>query len=109
MSDTLSTKLGDTRSGPRTRIWLQGARLPEHGWHPGEKFRRVWGEGKLVLQHLTQSEYDATPRTERGTVSGNATRPVIDIVGARVSSTFKGSHVTAKFTAKLITITSGEG
>ena len=46
---TLVTKLGEAKKVPRSRIWLQGARLPEHGFKLGAHFYKVWANGKLTL------------------------------------------------------------
>lgn len=105
MTDSLMTKLGDTRAGPRTRIWLQGSRLVEHGFNPGSHFRKRWDDDALVITRLDKSQFETTPREERGTVSGNATRPVIDITGQRVAVMFPGTHVRVAFIKGRIVIT----
>lgn len=106
MSDTLTTKLGTTRAGPRTRIWLQGSRLAEHGFPVGSRFKKRWDitAHKLVITPLDQGEYDYTPRDKRGTVSGSLERPVIDITGEIVASTFEDDYVFVTFHKNRIVI-----
>lgn len=100
---TFSTKLGNTRAGERTRIWLEGARLTAHGFEPGTSFRKVWAEQALVLI----AETYAGPKTrEYGTVSGKGAKPIIDITGSQVAEWFGDheTHVTVTYRAGRITI-----
>lgn len=90
MVEKFTTKLGTTRAGERTRIWLEGKRLTAHGWTPGAHFSRTWNTAAriLTLRPVTPAEYAELARDERGTVSGKGDKPIIDIVGARVAETF---------------------
>jgi hypothetical protein len=103
MTDTLETKLGEAKRVPRSRIWLQGSRLPEHGFKLGGLFRKEWKSGKLVLTAIRAR--GQLTNAEVGKVCGNEARPVIDIVGQKVATTFSGSHVKARFAQGQITIT----
>lgn len=105
MTDALTTKLGTTRAGPRTRIWLQGSRLPEHGFKTGSYFLKRFGKGRVVITHCTPKEYETATRAERGKVSGDVARPVIDITGAIVAETFADVFAYARFTQGRIVIT----
>jgi len=105
MTATIETKLSEAKRVPRSRIWLQGARLTEHGFNPGAFFQKFWGKGKLTLVAIGSWTADELPKADRGKISGNAERPVIDIVGQKVADTFKGTHVKARFTQGRITIT----
>lgn len=109
MSDKkLTTKLGTTRAGERTRIWIEGARLVAHGFPVGSKIQKVWGDGKLVITAVTEKEFDGLEHAARGKVSGKGEKPIIDITGVKVSETFKGTHVAVAYREGRITITSGE-
>jgi len=99
------TKLGTTRAGERTRIWLEGKRLIAHGFNHAECVAREWSDGKLVLRAVGRATWEALPRDEKTTVAGNAARPIIDIATERVATTFSGSHVRVAYRAGHITIT----
>lgn len=106
MADTFTTKLGKTsKAGERTRIWLEGKRLTAHGFNPGDHFERLWGEGRLTLVHCTEAHFATLPRDRKGTVSGKADKPIIDVVGARVAETFKGAAVQVEYRKWRIVIT----
>lgn len=108
MADTLTTKLGTTRAGPRTRIWLQGSRLLDHGFPPGSRFKKRWDitAHRLVLTGISQDEFESgdIPRREMGTVSGTLERPVIDITGEIVATTFEDDYVYVTFHKNRIVI-----
>jgi hypothetical protein len=90
---TFSAKLGTSRAGDRTRIWLEGKRLETAGWNAGQHFERRWYDDALTLVQVDAAAFEALPRDARGTVSGKPGRPVIDLVGARIAETFKGERV----------------
>jgi hypothetical protein len=109
MSDKkLTTKLGTTRAGERTRIWIEGARLVAHGFPVGSKIQKVWGDGKLVITSVTEKEFDELEHAARGKVSGKGEKPIIDITGVKVSETFKGTHVAVVYREGRITVTNDE-
>jgi hypothetical protein len=109
MSDkTFSSKLGTTRAGPRTRIWLEGNRLLAHGFTHGSHFERAWSDGKLVLTRVSPALFEQLLRDHRGTVAGSAARPIIDIATERVATTFNGERVKVAYRAGRITITNDE-
>ncbi len=97
-----TTKLGSTRAGPRTRLWLEGNRLLQHGFQHGDKFRKTWSAGRLVIQTIPNKDFE---RDSCGTVSGSTNRPIIDITGARFSETFQGQQVSVRFADGRITVT----
>jgi len=99
------SKLGTTRAGERTRIWLEGKRLIAHHFNKGDCVQRVWSDGKLVLRLVNERVFSALPRDERATVAGTDARPIIDIATERVATTFSGAHVNVTYRAGLITIT----
>lgn len=95
------TKLGRTRAGERSRIWIEGKRLADHKFTVGTRFLKVWGDNRLVL---TADPPKGAPRSAVGTVSGKGDKPIIDIAGARVMSTFTGTQVQVTYRNNLITI-----
>lgn len=94
MAKTFSHKLGTSRAGDGTRLWLEGKRLADHGFSRGTLIERVWGEGKLILMTTTPKHWDTLPRNERGRVAGTEGRPIVDITGAQVAETFPGGVVS---------------
>ena len=104
------TKLGKTRAGERSRIWIEGKRLAAAGFVVGEKFRLVVVPGVPADAHLPAKAGEfqlwLDPKGER-TVSGKGDKPIIDIVGAQVIETFgqHGTHVSAQYVAGLVCIT----
>ena len=96
---TFEHKLGKTRAGEGTRIWLEGKRLIDHGFTHGSHVRREWHEGKLRLAVVDAGTFAALPRVERTTVAGSPERPIIDIVGVAVREAFPSGKVTATWYA----------
>lgn len=105
MTDTLTTKLGSTRAGARTRVWIEGKRLNASSFHVGRHFLKQWDAGQLTLTLCDVGEFNNEPRTTRGTVSGKAGRPVIDVTGMLVANAFTGTHVLVTFKDERIIIT----
>jgi hypothetical protein len=116
---TLTTKLGATKGRPYTRIWIEGKRLLDAGFLPGEYYTLdVWNvevlrdDGdvmrvKWTLNLVGDDDYlTEMPRK----VSGKGDRPVIDIAGLDVQADFGkfGSKVDVNFTAGEIVITLNE-
>jgi len=104
MTETVQSKLSNTRAGERTRIWLEGKRLAAAGFKIGGKYLRAWSDGKLVLTPCTMAEFNKATITDRGTISGKDDRPIIDIIGAKVGETFKGTHVSVTYSKGKVTI-----
>ena len=90
----------------RSRIWIEGNRLAAVGFIPGELFEREWTATGLKLYLIDAKAWAALPVAQRGTVSGKAEKPIIDIVGALVRSTFgdHATHVRVTFAPAVITI-----
>lgn len=105
-SNTFTHKLGKTRAGEGTRIWLEGQRLIDHGFTHGVLFARDWNDTRdiLTITLCTPEEFNALPRDARGRVSGSAARPVIDIVGQHVAQMFPGGTIAATWSPNRITI-----
>lgn len=108
-SNVLISKLGKTRAGERSRIWLEGKRLLAYGFTKGTPFA------------ITTDAWQSEPRRwyvrvgppnpicapiKTGTVAGTAERPIIDTVGALVLQWFgtKGPTVRCEFHKGLIII-----
>lgn len=97
MADSLITKLGKTRAGECSRVWIEGARLQKAGFIVGVTFHKTWDEEARTLELKTRVPKDA-PRTDVGTVTGKGDKPIIDIIGSKVIETFAGcSHVRATY------------
>jgi hypothetical protein len=107
MADTFKTKLGTTRAGERSRIWIEGARLIAHGFNAKRLFLKSWFEddGRLVLTLMTAREAQTYRAASIGTVSGKeGAKPIIDITGELVRTTFgTGTHVNVKYAPGRIT------
>jgi hypothetical protein len=95
MAKTFEHRLGKTRAGEGTRIWLEGKRLSDHGFTHGAYVERKWSEGRLVLSVVDADAFDALARADRSTVAGTPQRPILDIVGVAVREAFPSGHVTA--------------
>lgn len=109
MTDTLRTKLGTTRAGERTRIWVEGKRLAEHAFTVGKRFSRRWTPAMLTLELVSETEFNKLPIAERGTVVGKGDKPIIDVTGQKVAETFgSNSHVAVSFERGKITIRRSE-
>lgn len=104
MSKTFTHKLGKTRAGEGTRIWLEGQRLTDHGFVYRAQCQRKWSEGKLIVRVVDAATFDQLPRHERSTVSGSATRPVLDIVGEAVRAAFPSGHIAATWSQGRVVI-----
>jgi hypothetical protein len=96
---TFEHKLGKTRAGEGTRIWLEGKRLIDHGFVHGAHVMRTWSEGRLHLAVTSEGEWQTLPRSERTTVAGSVERPIIDITGIAVREAFPTGKVTATWYA----------
>lgn len=97
MADSLITKLGKTRAGECSRIWIEGARLVAAGFPVGTAFVKKWDNEAGKLELSTRVPKD-TPHALRGTVTGKGEKPLIDIIGLKVMETFAGcSHVRATY------------
>lgn len=109
MAKTFTHKLGKTRAGEGTRIWLEGQRLLDHGFTYRTTFCRKWNDARdmLTIVLCSADEFEALPRADRGTVSGSDKRPVIDIVGQHVAQMFPGGTIEATWAQGRITIRKG--
>lgn len=92
---TFEHKLGKTRAGEGTRIWLEGNRLTEHGFAHGVHVHRMWEDGRLKLAVVDAATFADLPRSDRTTVAGSAARPVIDITGVAVREAFPTGRISA--------------
>jgi hypothetical protein len=101
---TFTHKLGKTRAGDGTRIWLEGKRLLDHGFFYTAQCERKWSEGKLIIRIVDDVAFAQLPRMDRTTVSGSDKRPVIDIVGEAVRNAFPTGHIEATWSQGRIVI-----
>lgn len=106
MAETFTAKLGTTRRGPRSRIWLEGKRLTAAGFTPGQQYTAIWTDNALLLMVGVGSLPARVTHAEERKVSGKGDKPIMDIVGERVTSTFgHGERVKVTYSAGLIRIT----
>lgn len=102
MADFHTAKLG--KDG--TRIWLEGSRLLAHGLTKGKLLSREWQKKKLIIRVVTETQHAKLERANKGRVSGTDDRPVIDITGEIVKTTFpKAAHVDVSYDRGFICIT----
>ena len=102
-------KLGTSRAGDRTRIWLEGKLLAGAGFTTGQKFLRAWVRGRLVLTTCNAADFAAASHMARGTVSGRRDKPIIDLISADFPEAFKGTHIGVTFAPGRITVGEGNG
>ena len=104
---TFTTKLGKTRAGESSRLWVEGPRLIALGMYPGLNFEKDVDPLKrtLYLYPITEAQFAEWPPELRGTVSGKNGKPIIDIVGARVMDCFQCKFVEVTYELGRITIT----
>jgi hypothetical protein len=94
------TKLGTNKGAPRSRIWIEGARLAAAGFTVGVRYNRDVSEGCIVLTLAVGGRYK---------VAGKGSHPIIDTTGKDVLSTFPTSqHVIATYAPGCVTFTSAE-
>lgn len=91
----ITTKLGTNKGAPRSRVWIEGARLTAAGFTVGARYHRTAFENAIRLQLHADGPYK---------VSGKGEHPIIDITGKVVTERFTGSHVRVTFQASTISI-----
>ncbi len=79
------SKLGDTRRGERTRIWLEGSKLTSAGFRKGFRYARYEEGDKLVI---------VLSGTGSLKVAGTSDRPIIDMTGRFVADLFATAGCT---------------
>lgn len=99
MAKTFTHRLGKSRAGNGTRVWLEGLRLVHHGFTHATQVERKWTEGKLVLRVVDAAAFANLERANRTTVAGSIARPIIDITGEAVAKAFPSGNVTVTWSA----------
>lgn len=107
------TKLGTAKKVERSRIWIEGKRLVDAGFTVGKYFAKECYdeshgvERRLILVLLKDDDVLSTAPCK---VSGKGKKPIIDITGEFVRSTFgsQGVHVEATFSTGKIVIRPAE-
>ena len=92
---TTSTKRGTARGIPLSRIWLEGAKLSAHGFTHATKFDIVATAGQLIIK--------LDPAGSRR-VAGTPVRPIIDITGDLIRTTFSQERVSVEYAHGIITL-----
>ena len=93
---TATRKLGSNRG--KTRLWLEGAILENHGWHTGDRFDVILIDGVLKYAKNTNGKRK---------VAGKPGRPIIDTNTNAISDTLNakpGDVVNVIATREAITI-----
>jgi hypothetical protein len=101
MTETFTTTLGPARRVPRSRIWIEGARLVRAGFAVGDRYYVVTTDDAITLVPGVSSD----PVYPTRTVSGKGTKPIIDLTGQWIRDQFPQSDaVDVVYDAGLITI-----
>lgn len=91
----ITTKLGTNKGTPRSRVWIEGARLDAAGFTVGARYTRACFEQSMRLALDPAGPYK---------VSGKGNHPIIDITGKTVTERFNGTHVRVAFSTGVINI-----
>tara|TARA_R100000808_G_scaffold24356_1_gene55938 strand:- start:16407 stop:16757 length:351 start_codon:yes stop_codon:yes gene_type:complete len=99
----MKTKLGKNKGLERSRIWIEGKRLTEAGFHRGEYYIAEFGgfyatpeeadySDGLVLSLIDDETVIDFGAIQPRKVSGKGDHPIIDITGKTVKEFFDGSE-----------------
>lgn len=106
---TFVSKIGTTRAGERTRVWIEGKRLIAAKFLPGDHFKKTWDKNSLQLEKISLSVFEKLSPLDGGLVSGKGDKPIIDIAGQKVFHTFgHKTHVNVAYQNNKILIRSIE-
>jgi hypothetical protein len=90
------TKLGTNKGLPKSRVWIEGKRLSDHGFNRGTRYDRVLKDGQIMLSENENGAFK---------VSGKADHPIIDITGKAITDTFPNcDNVIVHYTVGVIFI-----
>lgn len=94
--NTFISKLGKTRAGERSRIWLEGKRLTAAGFSKGMPFSIIRNNqsGEWVIIPKDSLIPDNHAVIKNGTIAGTDQRPIIDTVGSAVIEAFGNGNGT---------------
>lgn len=107
IAQVFTSKLGTTRAGTRSRIWLEGARLKAAGFKAGTRYLAVWTDRTLTLTAgASASGTDENREVRKVSGKDENAKPIIDIVGQRVIDTFgaRAERVRVSYGDGVITI-----
>ena len=104
LQSAFSHKVCRSRAGEGTRIWLEGDRLKAANFIWGAMAARQWSKNRLTLVRIDRDVFDKLPRSLKTQIAGTADRPIIDITGQNVRSTFPTGNVTVTYSLDRITI-----
>ena len=109
--NTFISKLGKTRAGERSRVWLEGKRLTASGFVRGMPFSilRNNQSGDWVIVRKDSPIPDNHVVIKHGTIAGTDQRPIIDTVGSAVIDAFGSGNgtVTVQYGQLSISIRKG--
>lgn len=92
---TFTTVLGTNKKVKKSRVWIEGKRLTDHGFTVGTHYTRTATPKSLRL--------DVDPNGPLK-VTGKGEHPIIDITGKIVTERFDGDDVQVTFEKNRITI-----
>ena len=88
------TKIGTSKKIPKSRLWLEGARLIEAGFAHGTRYGvRETLSGIVISAHALGNRR----------VAGTPERPIIDITGAIIRDNFRSDYAEVAFSLGVIT------
>ncbi|MAK37673.1 MAG: hypothetical protein CMC15_16055 [Flavobacteriaceae bacterium] len=88
----MKTKLGKNKGLERSRIWIEGTRLTDAGFHRGEYYLAEYEGDALILSLIDDETVIDFGAIQPRKVSGKGDHPIIDITGKAVKEFFDGSE-----------------
>tara|TARA_A100001515_G_C4487117_1_gene182027 strand:+ start:69 stop:386 length:318 start_codon:yes stop_codon:yes gene_type:complete len=88
----MKTKLGKNKGLERSRIWIEGKRLTDSGFHRGEYYIAEYEGDTLILSLIDDDTVIDFGAIQPRKVSGKGDHPIIDITGKAVKEFFDGSE-----------------
>lgn len=84
-------KLFNAEAGPRAMLWLEGKRLEEAGFVPGDTYTQVWLEDSIVFVACGGSAPAAQPlRSFTRKVNNQGGNPALRVEGKPLQALFDG-------------------
>ncbi len=98
------TKLTPLKGIPRSKIWLEGKKLTEHGFGHKQAYIVTPDDTQVTIYLDAVGEDDFIPTKPRY-VAGTPDRPIIDLGNKTVAKIYEGhTHVDCEFANGSITI-----
>jgi len=110
--NTQITKLFNSGNIPRAHLWLQGQRLLDAGFKPGDVYTQVWADNELrfVRNGAKNGLPDNSTKTIDRKVNRQKGNPAIRVEGKRVHDLFgkRFSSVKVTYENDMITVVGAE-